>query len=195
MMKTMTTQKKLVTMAMLAGLSIVLMYLVRVPFPGAPFLEYDPADVPILIGTFLFGPVSGLVLTAVVSVIQGLTVSSGSGLIGILMHFIATGMFVIVAGLIYRWMQSRKGAVIGLVFGSLAMTGIMIPLNLIFTVQFLGVPTEAVVAMILPVIIPFNLAKAGINSVVTFFVYKPVSKIMKLEDKKGGLVREERQGL
>ena len=64
MMKTTTTQKKLVTMAMLAGLSIVLMYLVRIPAPGAPFLEYDPADVPILIGTFLFGPVSGLVLTA-----------------------------------------------------------------------------------------------------------------------------------
>ena len=123
--------------------------------------------------------------------IQGVTVSSGSGLIGILMHFIATGTFVIVAGLIYRWMQSRKGAVMGLVFGTLAMTGIMIPLNLIFTVHFLGVPTEAVVAL-LPVIIPFNLIKAGINSVATFFVYKPVSKIMKLEEKKGGLVREER---
>ncbi len=193
MMKTTTTQKKLVTMAMLAGLSIVLMYLVRFPIiPGASFLEYDMADVPILIGTFLFGPVSGLVLAAVVSVIQGVTVSAASGWIGIVMHFIATGTFVIVAGLIYRWMQSRKGAVMGLVFGSLAMTGIMIPLNLIFTVYFLGVPTETVVAMLVPIIIPFNLAKAGINSVLTFFVYKPVSKIMKLEDKNSGLLREER---
>jgi len=187
------TQKKLVTMAMLAGLSIVLMYLVRFPLiPGASFLEYDMADVPILIGTFLFGPVSGIILTAVVSVIQGVTVSAASGWIGIVMHFIATGTFVLVAGLLYRWMRSRKGAAIGLISGSLSMMAIMIPLNLVFTVFFLGVPTETVVAMLIPVIIPFNLIKAGINSVLTFFVYKPVSKVMKLEKKEEGMLKEPR---
>lgn len=185
------TQRKLVTLAMLAGLSIVLMYLVRFPIiPGAAFLEYDMADVPILIGTFLFGPVSGLILVAIVSVVQGLTVSAASGWIGIVMHLIATGTFVIVAGLIYRWIQTRKGAVWGLVMGSIAMTAIMIPLNLIFTVMFLGVPHDAVVAMLLPAIIPFNLVKAGINSALTFFVYKPVSKVMKLEKKDGILMKE-----
>jgi riboflavin transporter FmnP len=185
------TQKKLVTMAMLAGLSIVLMYLVHFPLiPGASFLEYDMADVPILIGTFLFGPVSGLILAAIVSVIQGVTVSAASGWIGIVMHLIATGTFVIVAGLFYRWIQTRKGAVLGLVFGSIAMTAIMIPLNLIFTVMFLGVPHEAVVAMLAPAIIPFNLLKAGINSVLAFFVYKPVSKVMKLEKKDGIIIKD-----
>ncbi len=178
------TQKKLVTLAMLAGLSVVLMYLVHFPIiPGVTFLEYDMADVPILIGTFLFGPASGLVLTALVAVIQGVTVSAGSGWIGILMHFIATGTFVLVSGLIYKRFASRKGAVWGLVAGSLSMTAVMIPLNLIFTVIFMGVPQEAVVAMLLPAIIPFNLIKAGINSVLTFFVYKPVSKMMRLEQK------------
>ncbi len=189
-----TTQKQLVTMAMLAGLSIVLMYLVHFPIiPGAAFLEYDMADVPILIGTFLFGPVSGLVLTALVSVIQGLTVSAASGWIGIVMHFIATGTFVMVAGLIYRFIRSRKGAATGLLFGSLSMTAIMIPLNLIFTVFFLGVPREAVVAMLLPAIIPFNLIKAGINSVLAFYVYKPVSRVMKIEAQQegGALMKEE----
>ena len=72
--------RKLVVMAMLTALSIVLVYLIRFPiFASAPFLEYDMADVPILIGTFLFGPLSGLALTAVTCVIQGLTVSAGSG--------------------------------------------------------------------------------------------------------------------
>lgn len=176
------TQRKLVTLAMLAGLSVVLMYLVHFPIiPGASFLEYDMADIPILIGTFLFGPASGLILTALVAVIQGTTVSAGSGWIGILMHFIATGSFVIVGGLIYGKLRSRRGAIWGLVAGSITMTAVMIPLNLIFTVLFLGVPQDAVVAMLLPAIIPFNLIKAGINSVLTFFVYKPVSKVMKLE--------------
>ena len=51
--------RQIATMAMLAAISIVLVSIVHFPlFPAAPFLEYDPADVPILIGTFAFGPVS-----------------------------------------------------------------------------------------------------------------------------------------
>jgi riboflavin transporter len=137
--------KQMVMMAMLASVSIVLMYLVRFPiFPAAPFLEYDMADVPILIGTFLFGPLNGLILTVVVSVIQGFTVSAGSGWIGVVMHIVATGTFVLVAGTIYRIKRDRLGAVIALICGSLAMTLMMIPLNLFFTVIFLGAPRDLV---------------------------------------------------
>ena len=49
--------RKLTTLAMLAALAIVLVALIHFPLvPAAPFLEYDPADIPIFIGTFLFGP-------------------------------------------------------------------------------------------------------------------------------------------
>ena len=176
-MKKVMSVHQMATLAMLAAISVVLMYLVRFPlFPSAPFLEYDMADVPILIATFLFGPVSGVLLTIVVSVIQGLTVSASSGWIGILMHIIATGSFAVVAGLYYQFQRTRVGALIALILGSLAMTLVMIPLNLIFTVHFLGVPREVVVSMLEPTIIPFNLLKAGINSVVTFVVYETVSR-------------------
>src|SRR5512137_640706 len=84
--------RQLTTLAMLAALSIILVWLVRFPiFPAAPYLEYDPADIPILIGTFVFGPFAGLLLTAVTSLIQGMTVSSSSGFYGIIMHMAATG--------------------------------------------------------------------------------------------------------
>lgn len=176
-MKKNNSVHQMVTMAMLAAISIVLMYFVRFPIlPAAPFLEYDMADVPILIGTFLFGPVQGLVLTIIVSLIQGFTVSAGSGWIGIVMHIFATGAFVIIAGNVYKVKPTRLSAFIGLVVGSIGMTLVMIPLNLIFTVRFLGVPREAVMAMLIPTIIPFNLIKAGLNSIVTFVVYKSVSK-------------------
>ena len=93
---------KLSKMAMLAAISIVLVLLVHFPLiPAAAFLEYDPADIPIFIGTFAFGPVAGVILTVVVSVIQGLTVSAGGQIWGIIMHIIATGAFAIVAGNIY----------------------------------------------------------------------------------------------
>ena len=65
----------LVKMALLTALSLVLMYLVRFPiFPAAAYLEYDMADVPILIGTFMYGPAAGLLLTGVVSLLQWLLV-------------------------------------------------------------------------------------------------------------------------
>ena len=95
------TQKstvKLAKMGMLVAISIVLVAIIHFPiFPAVAFLEYDPADIPILIGTFAFGPVAGLLLTIVTAVVQGVTVSAQSGLYGILMHIIATGAFVLVA--------------------------------------------------------------------------------------------------
>ncbi len=171
--------KEMVMLAMLAAVSIVLVYLVHFPiFPAAPFLEYDMADIPILLGTFLFGPWNGLLLTVVVSVIQGLTVSAGSGWVGIIMHIIATGTFVIVAGTIFRMKYNRFSAILGFACGSLAMTLMMIPLNLIFTVYFLGASRELVLSMLIPIIIPFNLIKAVANSVITFSVYKAVERII-----------------
>ncbi|NLC51131.1 MAG: ECF transporter S component [Firmicutes bacterium] len=176
------TVKELVQMAMLVALSIVLVYMVRFPiFPAAPFLEYDMADVPILIGTFLFGPLSGLLLTIAVSIVQGLTVSVQSGWVGIVMHAFATGSFVLVAGTLYRYKHDRLGAVIALICGSIVMTLMMIPLNLVFTVYFMGATREMVVSMLVPIIIPFNLIKAGANSVITFLVYKSVARVLRLE--------------
>ena len=160
----------------MSALSIVLMILIRIPFPPAPFLEYDPADIPILISTFLFGPWWGLIMTAAVSVIQGITVSSSSGIIGIIMHFAATGGFVIVAGLIYTRGKNIKRAIIALVAGTLVQTALMVLMNLIFTPIFMSTPVETVIGMLIPVIIPFNLIKAGVNAILTFVVYKFVSR-------------------
>ena len=106
---------KLVKMGAMVAISVALVYLIHFPiFPAVAFLEYDPADIPILIGTFAFGPLAGLALTVVTSVIQGLTVSSGSGLYGILMHVIATGMLVIVSGSIYGRKKTKNMAVVSL---------------------------------------------------------------------------------
>ena len=70
---------KLAKMAMLVAISIVLVVIIHFPiFPAVAFLEYDPADIPILIGTFAFGPGAGIVLVIVTSVIQGLTVRNNN---------------------------------------------------------------------------------------------------------------------
>lgn len=169
--------RKLTTLAMLAAISVVLVAIIHFPLlPAAPWMEYDPADIPIFIGTFLFGPWLGLGLTVVVSVLQGVTVSTAAGPIGILMHVLATGSFVLVAGSIYRRGKTHKAALAALAAGVLIQTLVMVVCNLVFTPIFMGQPLQAVIPMLLPVIVPFNLLKAGLNALVTHIVYKPVSR-------------------
>ncbi len=174
--------KKLVQMGMLCGLAFVFILLIRFPiFPATPYLVYDAGDIPLLIGSFLFGPLAGFVMTVIVSGLQALFLS-GDGWVGFVMHVVASGVLVIVAGVIYRKFRTRKGAGIGLIAGSLSMAAVMIPMNLIFTVNVYGVPYDVVVAA-MPFTIGFNLIKAGINSAVVFFAYKPLSRLFRAWDK------------
>lgn len=176
--QTLNTQKKTVKLAkmgLLVAISIVLVYIIHFPiFPAVSFLEYDPADVSIIIGTFAFGPLAGICLTVVTAIIQGLTVSSASGIYGIIMHIIATGTYVLVAGNIYAHNKTKKGAVISLVAGTIAWVIVMFVANLIVTPMFMGVTREIVMDLMVFILL-FNLIKAGVNSVLTFFIYKRIS--------------------
>lgn len=181
-MKQKSLADRLAKLGMLTALSVLLVYAIHFPiFPAASFLEYDMADVPILIGTFLYGPWWGLALTAVVSLLQWLLVSPQSMWVGAVMHFCATGSYVIAAGLIYGKMRTLKGALIGMAVGSVLQTAMMIPMNLIFTVHFFGVPKETVLTLLPTAIIPFNAIKTVANSILTFLLYKRVEKLLKKE--------------
>jgi riboflavin transporter FmnP len=173
-----TKSVKIAKMAMLVAISVVLVMLVRFPlFPAVSFLEYDPADIPILIGTFAFGPLAGLVLTVITALVQGFTVSNASGIYGIIMHIIATGTLVLVAGLIYRRHKTKKYAIIGLVLGTIAMAVVMFFANLVITPLFTGMPIAAVMSL-MPFIMLFNVVKGSINGIVTFLVYKRISPFL-----------------
>lgn len=169
---------KMVQMAMLIAISLVLLMLIRFPiFPAAAFLQYDMADVPVFIGTMLFGPMAGLVILAIDAFLQAFLLG-GDGWVGFLMHFLAQGSMVLIAGLFYKKWHNTRGMIGGLVLGSLCATALMVPLNYIFTVHFFGVPFEAVNDMMLPVIIPFNLIKMGVNTLITVGVYLPLSRYL-----------------
>lgn len=169
---------KMVQMAMLIAISLVLMMLIRFPiFPAAAFLQYDMADVPVLIGTMLFGPLSGLLILVIEAFLQAFLLA-GDGWVGFLMHVIAQGVFVLIAGLFYRKWNNIRGMAAGLILGSLCATLMMIPLNYIFTVHFYGVPLEALNDLMLPAVIPFNLIKMGGNSLITAVVFIPLQRYL-----------------
>ena len=168
--------KQLTMLAMFTAIAAVLITVVHFPlFPSASFLEYDPADIPILICAFAYGPVAGILVTVVASFIQAFFLG-GAGIYGFLMHVISTSTLTLVAASIYRLRHTRRGAVLGLCAGTLAMGAVMMVANHFITPVFMGVPTAVVDGMLLTVMLPFNLLKAGINSVLTFLVYKTVSR-------------------
>jgi len=169
---------KLAKLAMMTAVSIVLLLIVRIPFPPAPFLVYDPADVPIYITAFAFGPIEGLLVTLVVCLIQAFGLG-GDGLYGFVMHFVATGIVAVVIGMMYKNNKTKKTAIKALVVGVVIAVVVMCFMNLLVTPVYMGAPRSAVVAMLPTVIIPFNLLKAGINALLTFLLYKRISGLLR----------------
>lgn len=168
--------KKIVRIGLLCAISVVLVWLVHFPLiPGVSFLEYDPADICLIITGLSYGTGWGIIATVVVSLVQGLTVSAGSGWIGILMHILSTSTFVSITSCVYR----KKGKLaVSLGLGALSMVVVMIPLNLVFTGLFMGTGVQMVAKMLIPAIIPFNAAKAGINAILSAILYKRLKNIM-----------------
>lgn len=165
---------KLTQMGVLCAISVVLVFLIRIPLiPSVGFLQYDMADVPIIICSLLFGSVSGLIVLIITSFIQAFMLG-GDGWVGLIMHFFASGLWVLVTGIVYSKHKTIKNATIGMALGSIAMTAIMIPLNYIFTVNFYGIPVEVVSNLMLPGIIPFNLLKGLINSIISIALFKVI---------------------
>ena len=166
--------KNMTTMAMLAALAFLVMLVGRIPMvAAAPFLKYDPKDVIIIIGGFIFGPFAAFMISLVVSIIEMLTVSE-TGPIGAIMNLLSTCSFACLASVIYKKKHSIKGAVVGLVSGIALMVVVMLAWNYLLTPIYMGYPREAVAAMLLPVFLPFNLIKGGLNAGITLLIYKPV---------------------
>ena len=157
---------------LLAALSLVFLLVVpRVALvPAAPYLQYDMADVPILLAGFLLGVGPGFWVLGLVSLFQGLILGE-NGLVGAFMHFCSTGALLWVSCTLAAHISGNKGKVLGLLAGSIMMMLVMVPLNLLVTVYIFGQPQEIVVAALLPGIMPFNLLKALINSAVFFCIY------------------------
>lgn len=165
---------KLTIMAMLCALAFVSVVAVRIPLiPIVPFLEYEPKDVVIVIGGFIFGPLSAALIGVVVSFVELLTIS-GTGIIGLIMNILSTVSFVCPAAFIYKKKHTIAGAVAGMAAGTLLMTLVMVLWNYLITPIYMGYPREAVAELLLPAFIPFNLIKGAINTALTLLIYKPL---------------------
>ncbi len=163
--------KKLTVLAMLCAVAFVVVALVRIP--AVLFLNYEPKDVIIAFGGFLYGPSAALIISLVVSFLEFLTISS-TGWIGMVMNFLSSAAFAGTAALVYKKKHTLSGAVLGLLLGSLSMTVVMLLWNYALTPLYMGTSRADVAAMLVPVFLPFNLLKSGLNSAITILLYRPL---------------------
>ena len=159
--------------AMFSAVSFVAVLLSKVIPDVAGFLSYEPKDVVVVIAGFIFGPLTSVLISVIVSFIEMIRISA-TGPYGFLMNVVSTCAFAVPAAWIYTKHHSQKGAVIGLAVGVAVLTLCMVIWNYIITPFYMGVPREQVAAMLMTVFLPFNLIKGGINAGLTLLLYKPI---------------------
>ena len=166
---------------MMAAVACVLGF-IRFPLiPAVSFLTYDLADIPIIITTFAFGPAAGMLALTVVSAIQAFLLG-GDNVYGFIMHMIASGAFLMIAGCIYRKHKTKKIAIASMAAATIAMTIVMGFANYFVTPFYYGGEAmRATVVSLMPLILLFNVIKGVLNSAVTFVIYKRISAFLHKE--------------
>lgn len=170
-MSTTNRTKKLATLAMLATMAYVVMYFLRIPLWS--FLKYDPKDIILVITGFIYGPLSACLVTLVVCVIEMFN-ASDTGVIGMIMNILSSCSFACTAAFVYQKMHTKRGAVIGLITGIAVMVPVMLLWNYLITPLYMEMTRDNVAKMLLPIFLPFNLFKGGLNMAFALLLYKPV---------------------
>ena len=165
-------------LAMLSAISFVMVLVGRLIPDVAGFLSYDPKDAVIVIAGFIYGPMTSVIISVIVSLIEMISIS-GTGIYGMIMNIFSTCAFAVPAALIYKKMRTMKGAVLGLVTSVVFMTGCMVLWNYIITPYYMRVERSVVAGMLLSVFLPFNLVKGGINMGLTMLLYKPLTTALR----------------
>lgn len=168
--------RRLCVIAVLCAMAYVAVAIIRIPVVA--FLKYEPKDVLLVMGGFMFGPLVGALMGVTVGLLELVTVSD-TGFIGLIMNVISTCLFVCTASAIYQRKKNIFGAVSGLVVGILLMTAGMLLWNYLITPLYLEISREAVTQMLLPVFLPFNLFKGTLNAAFAMLLYKPLRSALR----------------
>ena len=187
--------RKLVLIAVLSALSAVLMGF-RFPLPFMPpFLSFDFAGIPELIGAFTLGPIAGIFIIVVRIILQLALAGTNSMFTGELQSLMLSIALVLPASLVYQRNNTKQGAVMAI--GTFMNVIVAVFTNLVIIIPFyislygmdMGMIIEmsravnpyvdSTLKLVLLGIVPFNLIKNAIVCLITFVIYKKISPIIK----------------
>ncbi len=193
------TTRKIAMIGMFSAIAMILM-LFEIPLPFAPsFYELDFSELPILVGTFAFGPVAGVMMEFVKILLKLCVKGTSTAFVGDLANFVVGCSFIIPASAIYAFRKTKKRAIIACIVGTLTLTIFGTAFNAIYLLpafsQLYGMPLEAILEMgvkvnpfvkegsiisfVVACVAPFNIIKGSAVSVLTLLIYKSISPIIK----------------
>ena len=168
--KNSTIIKTAVGIAVFSALAFIVSFVFRLP---VMFLTFDAKDAIIAIASFIYGPISGIIMALIAALLELVSVSD-TGIYGFIMNFASSATFALVASIIYKFKRNFVGSIIGLYSAVAATTAVMMLLNTFVTPYYMGVPQAAVIEMLPTVLLPFNLAKSLMNAAIAMLLYKPI---------------------
>ena len=188
--------------AIFAALAGVLMFL-EIPLFFAPsFYKIDLSEIPVLICTFYLGPVAGVAAELVKIVVKLVLKGTSTAFVGDYANFMVGCSFVLPASILYHAKPGKKTALMGMVLGTLVMTVVGSAFNAFYLLPkfaaLYGMPMEAIIGMgtkinpsitsvgtlVLFAVVPFNLLKGVVDSVLTFLLYKRISPLLHKGDQR-----------
>lgn len=174
-----STTKKLAGTGVFAALAFVVSLLEFPIFPAASFLKLDFSLVFVLLAGFIFGPVSGIGVSAVKELLR-FVMGSSTGGVGEVANFIVTLAFIVVPTVIYRYKKGFSTVIITLIIGCVLETAAALIANRFINFPlYMGDKAAEVFASLWQFVLLFNLIKTLAVSLVTIMLYKKVSALIK----------------
>ena len=186
--------RKITGTAMLSAAAFILMFLeFPIPFLIPPFIKMDFSELPALLAAFAYGPLWGAAVCLIKNLIHLMATQSGG--VGELANVLLGACFVLTAGIIYRKIHTKKGALAGSFIGALVMGAVSFPVNyfVVYPIYTGFMPMEAIIGAyqaILPGVqslwqcllifnVPFTIVKGLCSAVAVMLIYKPLRRFLK----------------
>ena len=173
--------RQLATMALMLAIGLILSFIEFPLLPGTEFLKFDASYVPAVMIGFSYGPGAGCVVSVLVAAIHALF--SGN-LWGGLMNAVIALAYILPAIIAYRLNRNTTSIIIGLVIGSIAQIVVALLMNILITPIYTGMPLPAVMGLLVFPILPFNILKALINSVLAFVLQRSLRGFLESQPRK-----------
>ena len=181
--------------AMFSAIAAVL-HIVDIPLFFAPsFYKLDFSELPVMICAFYMGPVAGVTCEFVKIVLKLLIKGTSTAFVGDLANFLVGCSFVLPAAICYQATLSKKGAILSLALGTAVMSVFGSMFNAWYLIpkfsELFGMPMDAIISMgtavnsaitslptlVLFAVVPFNILKGVLVSILTMLLYKRVEKV------------------
>ena len=177
--------KQIATVGICAAISFVLMF-VKFPIAYLGFLELEVSDLPAILMTLVYGPLSGALVELIKNILH--LAATSTGMSGEIANFAVSLGYVIPLGLVFHYGKGKRKMVAGLAAGVAGMVAMGIIINYFVTVPLyltlfgkeavLGmvqatIPSiHNVAGIVILGITPFNIFKGIVISVLSFYLYR-----------------------